>query len=80
MPLPELDLSGVDTLLCDADGTLFASEEPAFEASVTVTNAWLESVGASQRFTAEQLRLAANGKSFRLSLTELAHGIDELAR
>ena len=78
MPLPDLDLTGVSTLLCDADGTLFASEEPAFEASVTMTNAWLESIGASQRFTAEQLRLAANGKSFRLSLTELAqaHGVD----
>jgi HAD superfamily hydrolase (TIGR01509 family) len=78
MPLPELDLSAISTVLCDADGTLFASEEPAFEASVTVTNAWLERVGAPERFTAEELRLAANGKSFRLSLTELAaaHGVD----
>lgn len=78
MPLAELDLSAVSTLLCDADGTLFASEEPAFEASVGVTNAWLEQAGAPERFTAEQLRLAANGKSFRLSLTELAaaHGVD----
>jgi HAD superfamily hydrolase (TIGR01509 family) len=76
--LAQLDLTGVSTLLCDADGTLFASEEPAFEASVAVTNAWLEEVGAAERFTAEQLRLAANGKSFRLSLTELAqgHGVD----
>jgi len=77
MPLPDLDLSAVSTLLCDADGTLFASEEPAFEASVTVVNACLERMGAAERFTAEQLRLAANGKSFRLSVTELAraHGV-----
>ena len=77
MPLPEHDLSAVRTLLCDADGTLFASEEPAFEASVPVTNAYLERIGAPERYTGEQLRLAANGKSFRLTLTELArtHGV-----
>ena len=77
MPLPDLDLRPVSTLLCDADGTLFASEEPAFEASVGVTNSCLERWGAVERFTAEQFRLAANGKSFRLSLTDLArsHGL-----
>jgi len=77
MPLPDLDLSTVRTLLCDADGTLFASEEPAFDASVAVTNRCLERFGAPERFTAQQLRLAANGKSFRASLTDLAraHGV-----
>jgi HAD superfamily hydrolase (TIGR01509 family) len=42
-----------------------------------VTNACLERMGSPERFTAEQLRLAANGKSFRLSVTELAqaHGV-----
>ena len=77
MLTPELDLSAVTTLLCDADGTLFASEEPAFDASVTVTNRCLESFGAPERFTAHELRLAANGKSFRASLTDLAraHGV-----
>ena len=77
MPLPDLDLRTVSTLLCDADGTLFASEEPAFEASVGVTNSCLELWGAAERFTAEQLRLAANGQSFRLTLTGLAraHGL-----
>jgi beta-phosphoglucomutase-like phosphatase (HAD superfamily) len=77
MPLPDLDLRTVSTLLCDADGTLFASEEPAFEASVRVTNSCLERWGAAERFTAEQLRLAANGQSFRLTLTGLAraHGL-----
>src|SRR5206468_6511581 len=29
-------------LLCDADGNLFPSEEPAFEASAVVTNRYLE--------------------------------------
>nr|WP_294692807.1 HAD family phosphatase [uncultured Friedmanniella sp.] len=77
MPHPDLDLRSVSTLLCDADGTLFASEEPAFEASVGVTNSCLQRWGAAERFTAEQLRLAANGKAFRLTLTDLAraHGL-----
>ena len=77
MPFPDLDLTSVTTLLCDADGTLFASEEPAFDASVTVTNRYLESIGAPERYTAEQLRLTATGKSFRASLTDLAraHGV-----
>jgi beta-phosphoglucomutase-like phosphatase (HAD superfamily) len=77
MSSPELDLSEVTTLLCDADGTLFASEEPAFAASIVVTNACLERMGVPERYTAEQLRLAANGQSFRLTLTELArtHGV-----
>jgi HAD superfamily hydrolase (TIGR01509 family) len=77
LPFPDLDLTSVTTLLCDADGTLFASEEPAFDASVAVTNRCLERFGAPERFTAQQLRLAANGKSFRASLTDLArtHGV-----
>jgi beta-phosphoglucomutase-like phosphatase (HAD superfamily) len=78
MTRPELDLSHVRTLLCDADGTLFASEEPAFAASVAVTNACLERFGSADRYTGEELRQVANGKSFRLTLTELAvaHGVD----
>jgi len=77
VPAADLDLTSVNTLLCDADGTLFASEEPAFDASVTVTNRALESFGTTERFTSRQLRLAANGKSFRASLTDLArtHGV-----
>lgn len=77
MPSPDLDLASVSTLLCDADGTLFASEEPAFAASVTLTNRVLERLGSERRFTAEELRLAANGQSFRLTLTQLAraHGV-----
>jgi beta-phosphoglucomutase-like phosphatase (HAD superfamily) len=77
LPFPDLDLTSVTTLLCDADGTLFASEEPAFDASVAVTNRCLERFGTSERFTAQQLRLAVNGKSFRAAITDLArtHGV-----
>jgi HAD superfamily hydrolase (TIGR01509 family) len=77
VPCPDLDLASVTTLLCDADGTLFPSEEPAFEASVNVTNSCLARMGVPERFTAHQLRLAANGKSFRASITDLArvHGV-----
>ena len=35
---PALDPAAVTTLLCDADGTLFPSEEPAYAASADVTN------------------------------------------
>lgn len=72
MPSSDLDLGSVTTLLCDADGTLFASEEPAFAASVAVTNQALEQLGATERYTGEQLRVLANGKSFRASMTDLA--------
>ena len=35
----------VEAVLCDADGNLFPSEEPAFDASAEVTNAFLASLG-----------------------------------
>ncbi|MCU1673351.1 MAG: haloacid dehalogenase [Frankiales bacterium] len=65
------------TLLCDADGNLFPSEEPAFVASAEVTNAFLATVGVAERFTAEQLRLATTGKNFRTTAADLAvaHGV-----
>jgi HAD superfamily hydrolase (TIGR01509 family) len=62
----------VEALLCDADGCLFPSEEPAFEASAIVTNALLAEIGASRRFTAEELRLATTGKNFRTTAAALA--------
>ncbi len=67
----------VTTLLCDADGTLFPSEEPAFDASVLVTNALLAKVGVPERVTAEHLRLTTTGKNFRTTAVDLlvAHGI-----
>lgn len=36
--LRRFDAGAVTTVLCDADGNLFPSEEPAFDASVEVTN------------------------------------------
>lgn len=65
------------TLLCDADGTLFPSEVPAFEASVDVVNECLARWQVSLTLTAEQLRRSANGRSFRSTITALAerHGV-----
>lgn len=81
MRLTDLDPTAVTTLLCDADGTLFPSEVPAFDASVEVTNRCLQEWGVQQRFTAEELRLGTNGKNFRSTLTMLArqHGLDTTA-
>jgi HAD superfamily hydrolase (TIGR01509 family) len=59
-------------LLCDADGSLFPSEEPAFEASTVVTNNFMASFGRDVRFEAEQLRLATTGKNFRTTIVDLA--------
>ncbi|RBY95718.1 HAD family phosphatase [Blastococcus sp. TF02-8] len=60
------------TLLCDADGTLFPSEEPAYAASVDVTNRFLAGLGAQRSFAAEELQRMTNGKNFRGAATELA--------
>ncbi len=63
-------------LLCDADGCLFPSEEPAFAASTEVTNALLAELGIARRFDAEELQAFAVGKNFRATALELAasHG------
>ncbi len=60
------------TVLCDADGNLFPSEEPAFVASADVTNAFLAAVGVDRRYEAEELRLATTGKNFRTTAVDLA--------
>ena len=62
----------VEALLCDADGCLFPSEEPAFDASATVTNRFLAELGSARRFGAEELRLATTGKNFRTTAAALA--------
>jgi HAD superfamily hydrolase (TIGR01509 family) len=66
----------VEVLLCDADGNLFPSEEPAFVASAEVTNGLLAELGSDRRFTPDELRRHALGRSFRSTATELAaaHG------
>ena len=65
------------TVLLDADGNLFPSEEPAFVASAIVTNAFLAEIGVPLRFTAEELRLATTGRNFRSTAVDLAvaHGV-----
>jgi HAD superfamily hydrolase (TIGR01509 family) len=62
----------LELLLCDADGNLFPSEEPAFDASVDVTNRLMEAIGSPRRFEANELRLATTGKNFRSTAAELA--------
>ena len=49
---PEL-VERLAALLCDADGNLFPSEEPAFVASAGVTNRYLAALGSERRFSAE---------------------------
>jgi len=62
----------VTHLLCDADGNLFPSEEPAFEASAEVTNAFLASLGIDRSYTPTELRTAATGMNFRSTAATLA--------
>jgi HAD superfamily hydrolase (TIGR01509 family) len=72
---------GVRVVLCDADGNLFPSEEPAFVASTEVTNRFLAEHGVLRRYGSEELRLAATGMSYRLLLARLArtHALPELS-
>jgi HAD superfamily hydrolase (TIGR01509 family) len=68
----DIDLAPIRTLLCDADGNLFPSEEPAFVASAGVVNRLMAELGSGIRYSAEELRLAATGKNFRTIAAELA--------
>ena len=74
------DLGEVEVILCDADGNLFASEEPAFEASCRVTNELMAALGIQRRFDAEELRLTTTGRNFRTTASDLiaAAGIGPL--
>jgi beta-phosphoglucomutase-like phosphatase (HAD superfamily) len=71
----------VRVVLCDADGNLFPSEEPAFVASAEVTSRFLAEHGVDRRYEAEELRLATTGMNFRSTLVAVAreHGVPELA-
>ncbi len=64
-PRITLDPHAVTTVLCDADGTLFPSEEPAYEASAVVTQAFAEHFGLAGDFSPENLRRIGNGRNFR---------------
>jgi HAD superfamily hydrolase (TIGR01509 family) len=68
----DIDLGPIRTLLCDADGNLFPSEEPAFVASAGVVNRLMAELGSGRRYGAEELRLATTGKNFRTTAAELA--------
>ncbi|PRY51168.1 HAD superfamily hydrolase (TIGR01509 family) [Geodermatophilus tzadiensis] len=70
--LPRDVVAGLTALLCDADGNLFPSEEPAFVASAEVTNRLLAELGDDRRFTPEELRLATTGMNFRTTSRRLA--------
>jgi beta-phosphoglucomutase-like phosphatase (HAD superfamily) len=70
----QLDLGSITVLLCDADGNLLPSKEPAFVASAEVTNRFMASLGLSRRFDPEELRLATTGKNFRTTAVDLAVG------
>jgi beta-phosphoglucomutase-like phosphatase (HAD superfamily) len=78
--LPATVLRSVQILLCDADGNLFPSEEPAFAASAQVTGRFLTGLGVQQTPTAEELRLTTTGMTFRRTAVALAaqHGVDEV--
>jgi len=67
-----LDGTAVKVLLCDADGNLFPSEEPAFVASTRVTNRLLGDLGIARRFEPDELRRLAVGRNFRATAVDLA--------
>ena len=72
-PVP-LEPARITTLLCDADGTMFPSEEPAYAASADVTNRFLAELGAERPFSPQELQGMTNGKNFRAAAHELARG------
>ncbi|WP_408895697.1 HAD-IA family hydrolase [Nocardioides sp. R1-1] len=73
-------------LLCDADGCLFPSEEPAYDASAEVMAQFLAHVGIARSYSATQLRTEFTGLNFRATAAILCgrHGravtAGELAR
>jgi beta-phosphoglucomutase-like phosphatase (HAD superfamily) len=70
-----IDAGRVEALLCDADGNLFPSEEPAFVASTEVTNRLLAEAGSERRFTPDELRRLAVGRNFRSTALALAEDL-----
>jgi beta-phosphoglucomutase-like phosphatase (HAD superfamily) len=64
------------TLLCDADGCLFPSEDPAYDASATVTARFLDQMGIEESWSADELRREFTGLNFRATATELCRRHD----
>ena len=73
--LPDPD--SLRVLLLDADGSLFPSEAPAFDASAEVTNRFLAALGIEATYTPEHLLATTTGKNFRTTAVDLAiaHGV-----
>jgi beta-phosphoglucomutase-like phosphatase (HAD superfamily) len=71
------DPARLRVLLLDADGNLFPSEAPAFDASAEVTNRFLASLEIEQRYPPEYLLATTTGKNFRTTAVDLAaaHGV-----
>jgi HAD superfamily hydrolase (TIGR01509 family) len=71
-----LELDPSDVLFCDADGTLFDSEVPAFTASTVVMNRMLEFLGIDRAFSPGALRTWAQGRNFRAAASALVADAD----
>lgn len=66
-----LDPTRITTVLLDADGTLFDSEQTAFTASADVTRELAAEYGLSGDFSPERLRKASTGRNFRSAMGAL---------
>ena len=71
-PVGGLDADEIDLVLCDADGTLFDSEDAAFAISTIVTNRLLAELGIDGSYTPARLRRWAAGRNFRATASALA--------
>jgi HAD superfamily hydrolase (TIGR01509 family) len=60
-------------LLCDADGTLFPSEQPAFEAAAAVLCEAMAELGLARTLDGDELRRQASGRNFRRLLRDLVN-------
>jgi hypothetical protein len=67
----------ITTVLLDADGTPFFSEEPAFEASAEVTRAFAERFGLTGDFSPDHLRRTTTGKNFRTTAQDLRFSAED---
>ncbi|MCW2839865.1 MAG: HAD-superfamily hydrolase, subfamily variant 3 [Aeromicrobium sp.] len=72
----ERSVPSVAAVLCNADGSLFPSEEPAYEASTAVTNHFLAQLGVHHAYEPSELLDLTHGQSFRSAAAMLArlHG------
>ena len=66
-PRAVLDPAAVEILLCDADGNLFPSEDPAFVASARVTNDCLAELGIDRRAKSRGLHALKNAGLVRVA-------------